>query len=170
MTEQPLSQEEILHLFTSSAEQLEELVSDLPDTELDQRTAPGEWSIRQIVHHVADDGDVFSMCIKKALATPGVAVRFEGFPGNEPWAEGMRFNSRSIAPALRLIAAHRSYISCMARDFSDAWDCTVGFANSEGVEQGRMNVGEMLKMLAEHMQEHVCTIEKIKACKQQAVV
>jgi hypothetical protein len=82
--------QQILARFIASAEQFQALVCDLPETALDAASAVDGWTIRQIIHHIVDDGDVWSLCIKKAIATPGVMVRFEGFPGNEPWAATWR--------------------------------------------------------------------------------
>jgi hypothetical protein len=64
MPELTESQENTLALFTAGAERLEAVIQDLTEEALDSACAPGEWTIRQIVHHLADDCDVWSMCIK----------------------------------------------------------------------------------------------------------
>jgi len=163
MKEQTLSDEQILSLFLLGAEKLQAQVQDLPEADLDLPSEPGGWTIRQIVHHVADDGDVWSICIKKAIATPGVLVRFEGFPGNEPWAQALDFGYRGVGPALDLIQAHRHYLAQLLEHFSDAWDRSIRLANAEGEVVREMTVREMLRMLAEHMLEHVETIERTRA-------
>ena len=84
------SQSETLSLFASGADNLELAIRDLSETELDFSGTTGGWTIRQIVHHIADDGDAWSMNFKKALATPGAPIRFEGFPGNDAWAEALK--------------------------------------------------------------------------------
>jgi hypothetical protein len=162
MTEQTLSNDEILSLFTSSAEKWQSLVQSLSETDLDLLNEADGWTIRQIIHHVADDCDVWSMCIKKAIATPGVQVRFEGFPGNEAWAQALDFERREIVTAMDLIVAHRRYLTQLLEYFSDAWDRSVKLVNAEGEIVAEMTVGEMAKMLAEHMLEHVEAIEKTK--------
>lgn len=163
MKEQKGSDEQILSLFLSSAERLWTQVQDLSEADLDLPSEPDGWTIRQIVHHVADDGDVWSMCIKKAIATPGVLVRFEGFPGNEAWARALDFEHREVGPALDLIKAHRCYLAHLLEHFSDAWNRSIRLANAEGEVVGEMTVREMVKMLTEHMLEHVETIERIRA-------
>ena len=163
MAEMTPSDEQILLRFTSSAEKLQALVRDLSETDLDALSEADGWTIRQIIHHVADDGDVWSLCIKKAIATPGVTVRFEGFPGNEAWAQGLEIGQRGIGPALDLIGAHRRYVAELVTHFSDLWDRSVKFANAEGEMVGEMTVRQMVNMLAEHMLEHVDAIEKTRA-------
>jgi uncharacterized damage-inducible protein DinB len=160
MAEKRLTDGEVLALFISSAETLRTLVQDLSAAELDMPSEADGWTIRQIVHHVADDGDVWSLCIKKAIATPGAVVRFEGFPGNEAWAQAQDFDQREIGPALDLIGAHRRYLAELLRHFPNHWDRGVKFANAEGETVGEMTVREMVKMLAEHMLEHVGAVEK----------
>ena len=160
MAEKRLTDDEVLALFISSAETLRTLVQELSAAELDIPSETDGWTIRQIVHHVADDCDVWSLCIKKAIATPGAIVRFEGFPGNEAWAQALDFDQREIGPALDLMGAHRCYLAELLRHFPNHWDRGVKFANAEGETVGEMTVREMVKMLAEHMLEHVSTVEK----------
>lgn len=139
---------------------LEAVIQDLTEETLDSACAPGEWTIRQIVHHLADDCDVWSMCIKKAVATPGVLVRFEGFPGNEPWADGLAFECRGVEPAMTLIKAHRQYIAQLATHFPDAWDRSIKLGNAQGEVVREFSVCEIIEMLTDHMSEHVAVIEK----------
>ena len=155
------SDEQSLLRFTAGADKLCALVGDLSPAGLDASAEPNGWTVRQIVHHLADDCDVWSLCIKKAIATPGAVVRFEGFPGNEAWAEALDFDRRDAAPALELIAAHHHYLAALLEHFPEHWDRSVKFANAEGEMVGEMSVREIAGMLAEHMDEHLATIEQI---------
>lgn len=168
MKEQRLSGEQILFRFIKSAERLRTLVQGLTEADLDLRSEAGGWTIRQIVHHVADDGDVWSMCIKKAIATPDALVRFEEFPGNEPWASALDFGAREIGPALDLITAHRRYLAEMLGHFPDAWDRSVRLADGAGEVRREISVREMVQMLTDHLLEHVETIERTLARKGRA--
>ncbi len=161
MPERAPCDEEILGRFRAGAEELRALVEGLSEADLDRSRRPGSWSIRQIVHHLADDCDVWSMCIKKAIATPGAIVRFEGFPGNEPWADALEFDKRPIGTALELIVAHRRYLGELLAHFSSAWDRSVRLANSAGEVVREMSVREMVEMLADHMWGHIEKIEAI---------
>jgi len=157
------SREEALTLFLSGAERLETAVAGLTESSLDLACTPGEWTIRQMVHHVADDGDVWSMPLKKAIATCGAPIRFEGFPGNEAWAEAMAFNKRSIAASLDLIKAHRQVMAELARYFIDDWDSRyVVIVDEQGQEVQEVTLGQIIGMVTEHFLEHVAAIESIK--------
>ena len=160
MAQQTQSDKEILSQFLSSAETLRNQTRSLPAEDLDASDEPGGWTIRQIVHHLADDGDVWSMCIKKAIATPGALVRFEGFPGNEAWAAGLDFDQRKIGRSLDLILAHRACLAEVLEHFAGAWDRSVRIANAEGQVVREMTVREMVEMLTDHLMEHSFTINK----------
>ena len=157
------SREEALALFLSGAERLETALEGLTEASLDLSNAPGEWTIRQMVHHVADDGDAWSMPLKKAIATPGALIRFEGFPGNDAWAEAMAFEKRGIAASLGLIKAHRQVMAELARYFIDGWDsrCIVIF-DEHGKEVQPVTLGQIISMVGEHLMHHVAAIEGIK--------
>jgi len=160
MSEEPLPRAHSLADFVGIADELVTLVGALSDAELDLSRGPGQWSIRQIVHHLADDGDVWSMCIKKALATPGASVRFEGFPGNEAWADALDYGERDVGFALQLIIAHRQYLVALLRDL-DTWDNSCKLVDAEGEVRREISVGQMVEMLTDHMATHVATIRAI---------
>jgi hypothetical protein len=156
------SQKQTLSLFVSGADRLEKAVLGLSEDQLDYSPAPGEWTIREIVHHVAEDGDAWSMQIKRALATPGTRVhRVEGFPGNDAWASALAYKERSITASMSLLKAHRAVIAEVAVLFADEWERNLVFVDSRGSEKS-LTAGAIIKMVGEHLVEHVDTIEAIK--------
>jgi hypothetical protein len=156
------AQQQTLMVFLSTTRRLEEEVSGLTNEDLDHSLEPGSWSIRQIVHHVADDGDVWCMIFKKALATPGTPIRFEGFPGNEPWAKALSFDHRPITSALNLLRAHGEMMAELATTFPDSWEQCVKIVDESGNVVQDLSAGQILSMLGEHLQEHLLTIQMIK--------
>ena len=157
------SREEALALFLSGAERLEAAVEGLTEASLDLSNAPGEWTIRQMVHHVADDGDAWSMPLKKAIAISGAPIRFEGFPGNDAWAEAMAFDRRGIQASLGLIKAHRQVMAELVRYFIDGWDSRyVVIVDEHGNAVQEVTLGQVISMVAEHLADHVTVIEAIK--------
>ena len=155
-------QKKTLLLFTSGADKLEKAVTGLSEKELDYSLTSGEWTIRQIVHHVSEDGDAWSMVFKKALATPGVPIRPGGFPGNEVWASALAFDKRPIQAALSLLKSHRSIIAELAVYFPGTWEHYVTYPDSQGKETKSISIGQIIRMLTEHLSEHLATIEVIK--------
>jgi hypothetical protein len=155
-------QKETLDLFVSGAYKLDKLAGFLTEQELDMSLSPGEWTIRQIVHHVAGDGDAWSMVIQKGLAIPGTLVSFGESVENEKWASALAFDKRLIRAALALIKCHRHIIAELAICFLEKWDNTVTFKIPGQEEPGQISVGEIVRMLADHLAEHIATIEAIR--------
>lgn len=154
-------QQKQLDEFTTAADRFLGLIETLDDQELDQRVEADGWTIRQIVHHVSDDGDVWEFQMKRALATPGTSLRFEGFPGNEPWANALHFGERAVKPDLALIRAHNRAMAALAADFPDAWQNSICPCDECGNPTGSISVTEMIAFLTEHLQEHAATVENI---------
>lgn len=169
MTQQTATQNELLTQFLATADRLVTAVANLSETELDLTAESDGWSIRQMVHHVADDGDAWCLPLKKAIATPGAPLRFEGFPGNDAWAAGLAFDKRGVGPALQLIRAHRQVMADLARYFAADWDaCYVTVVDANGQALQKLTLEQILRMIAEHLQEHVEAIEAVLQANQAA--
>lgn len=160
MSQLTQQQQKLLDEFKAAADHFLALVEPLGEDELDQRETDG-WSIRQIVHHVSDDGDVWAFQMKRALATPGALLKFEGFPGNDVWIAALQCETRSVAPQLTLIRAHNRAMAALAADFPNAWQRAVVFQDEQGAPSGSASVSDMLTFLSEHMLEHAATVERI---------
>jgi hypothetical protein len=158
----PVSLIRAVQRFAGDVTRLEGALSGLPPGGLELNESPGEWTIRQIVHHLADDGDVWCYAIKKAIATPGARLRFEGFPGNKEWSTELGFVRRPVDPARALFRAHRAYISEMVGSFPTVGANTVVVTDESGQEVQPLNVLEMLEMLSDHLEEHAATIVRIR--------
>ncbi len=159
---QALSREQVIAHFGTGPDRLIAAVEYLADEELDLSFAPGEWSIRQIVHHVADGNDIWSVGLKRAIAAPGALLRFEEYPGNEPWAAAMHYDKRSIQPALALFEAYVRLMEQLVVEFPGAWDNTLRLADAQGNVADTVTVGTVLDMLDKHLDEHLEAIQAIK--------
>jgi hypothetical protein len=162
MTEIDIRQKTIIAQFLSSAEQFVAMVRNAPEAALDCSAGPDEWTIRQIVHHVADDADAWSFGLKKALANPGAPLRFDGFPGNERWFAALAFDRRPVQAALNLIEAHRQVMAELAEWASQGLDegCIEAF-DDQGNSMGKWTAGQILEMLTAHLSEHLQTVQSI---------
>ncbi len=160
-------QQDILHQFTQSLVDLDDLMAKVPKEGLDWAEKEGKWTIRQIIHHLAGDCDVYSFIIKRALATPGSQQVFGEFPGNEVWAKRLKFDQRPIEPARQLMHAHRTFLAELMSSLPECWENTINFHKSSGEKITEQSARQMLIMLTEHMQEHTDTISAILQAHQQ---
>jgi hypothetical protein len=162
MSELTPSQKEALSLLMSSADRLRAVVTGLSEKELGFSLAAGEWSIRQIVHHLVDGTIIWTMAFNRALATPETEIRFlGGFPGNDAWADALEFDARPVGGALDLITSHHRFLAEAAAHFSDHWDRYVRVPDPGG-EEVKINAGQIISMLSEHLVEHLASIEGIR--------
>ncbi|MBG0788110.1 MAG: DinB family protein, partial [Anaerolineaceae bacterium] len=140
--------------FTDALDNFDAALKPVPDSGLDWREGGEGWSIRQIIHHVAEDCTVYTFIIERALATPGTKMVFGDFPGNEPWADALGWDAKPVATALELMHVQRKFIAEMVSLLPDKLENEMLYFNDEGKDLGKGNVESMLKMLTEHMNEH----------------
>lgn len=155
------TQKNIIDNFIHSLDDFDTSLKKVPTHGLDWNESEGEWTIRHVIHHVAEDCNVYAFIIERALATPGSKVVFGEFPGNNAWADRLGFGERPIEPAIELIHAHRKFLAELVSHFPDRWDNSVKFFNDEGEELATSSVKQMMVMLTEHMQEHTGMVLKI---------
>jgi len=153
-------QENFVEKFTGALDDFDAVFARVPDEGLDWSKKEGDWTIRQIIHHVTEDITVYGFILEQALALPGCKVVFGDFPGNEAWADSMGFDQRSVNNALALMRAQRAYFAELINHFPDRWKNKVKFINQTGEELGESSVSQMVTMLTDHMLEHVHTIER----------
>lgn len=147
--------------FEMGAELLDEALEGVGEEQLDLSAAPGEWTIRTILHHLADDGDVWEMIAKKAAVNPGVQIHMEGFAENEAWAKALGFDRRAVGADLALFRAHRAALTALAEDLPEVWDNPVEIVTADGTGRFSITFGRVLEILSEHLDEHILTIRAI---------
>ena len=153
----------IVQDFLATGEKFVDLVQPLNDEQLNSAAEPDEWTLRQIIHHVADDADVWSFAFKKAIAAPGSPLRFEGFPGNEKWTEALDFAHRPVTDASMLILTHwrlMAEIACSLPE--ETWDqAHVEVFDDKGQSMGNWGSQQIFEMLTDHLREHLHTIQAV---------
>ena len=60
-----------------------------------------------------------------------------------------------------LIKSNRNLIAELAEHFTYAWEQYVVIVDSDGKELQKVSAGQIIRMLNEHMDEHIATIEAI---------
>jgi uncharacterized damage-inducible protein DinB len=163
MSEETISPQEILVRYISGPDKLQAAIAGLSDKELDSCCAPGEWTIRQVVHHLADGDDIWSMCIKVALGAPGSTFCFDWYPGNEPWAARFDYAGRAVEPAVALLRAHRLHLAQLLEYLPDGWERSVTVVAPYQPQQEEMTVGTIVGLLARHVEQHVEQVQEIRA-------
>jgi DinB superfamily len=146
----------MLASFAAGPEQLEAALAGLPAAGLDCSLAPESWTIRQLVHHLADGEGMWLVCIKMAIGAPGSAFAAEWYPGNDAWAAKLGYATLPTEVAVTLFRAQRLYISQLLTQQPAA------LAQQVIMSGHPMPVGAIIGMLTAHVAEHVAEIGKIR--------
>lgn len=155
------NEDKLVQEFLDALVRFDTVLDRVPSNRLDWAEEEGEWTIREVVHHVAEDCNFYAFIIERALATPGCNVIFGDFPGNQPWGKALKWHNRPIEPARALMHAHRAFIAGLLLSVPDLWENAVHFKDESGKELAESNVTQMIEMLTQHMDEHTEMIKKI---------
>lgn len=161
--EAPENQDKILELFKQGPSILENALAGLSDIELDYLPLSGGWTIRQIIHHIADGDDLWKTCIKIALGNEQAEFSlkwYQALPQIE-WAKRWSYENRSIDASLILFKANRDHILQLLEFAPNGWTKSVGFQDSNGKIEV-VPVGFVVKMQTDHVEHHVKRILAIR--------
>ena len=125
------------------------------DPELDARPAPGKWSAREIVHHLADSEMTSAIRMRNLIATDNLSI--VGYD-QEVFAKRLHYD-RPIAAALAAFKAARETTAELLDRLSEAdW-------KREGThtEHGRYGMDTWLNIYGVHAHDHATQIRRARA-------
>jgi hypothetical protein len=163
MDEQMGNREAIMASYADGPNQLEAAIAGLSEGELDLAESAHTWTIRQIVHHVADGDDLWKAFIKRAIGTPGGNFDLQWYwqmPQGE-WAKSWAYASREIGPSLGLFRANRAQIVQLLEHMPKAWEQSLLVRWSDGEEE-QVSVAWVVDMQAQHVLGHVDDIRRAR--------
>ncbi len=135
---------------------LEEAVAGLSEQQLDAPGGGEEWSIRQIVHHLAD-AHLNAFLRTKLILTEEKPI-LKPFD-QEAWARLHDTMGLPIGPSLQIIRGlHERWSALLASLPESAWD-RVGIH----LERGIMTTGELLEIYSHHGEDHLRQIARIRS-------
>jgi len=137
-------------------------VNGLSEDQLDLSGGPDGWSIRQIVHHLADGQTMWSVCMRLAIGAPGASMQFDWYPGNDPWSDRMHFTERGIGPSLALLQAFHQETSELLTLIPEGWDREVIIGVPGRGDERTYSVARIIDFTSEHFGEHLGEIAAIK--------
>ena len=155
--------ETVLTRYREGPALLERALAGLTAAELDAPPRLGGWTIRQIVHHVADGDDLWKSGLKAALGNEGgefTLAWYWSLP-QEEWAERWGYAQRSLAASVALLKACRDHVVQLLETIPDAWSRTIGVRRPDG-KLDSFAVGAIVAMQADHLEHHVERILAIR--------
>ncbi len=154
--------EKILNGLRGLSAQLEAAVSELTDNDLDRFPAEGGWTIRHIIHHLADSVCIWDLFIRQALAGQGGEFHLRWYldtPQDE-WAEIWKYGARDIKPALDLYRASLDHMVSLLSAVDNPGEFALEISWKPG-EKERVPVTEVISFQPEHLSGHLADINNI---------
>jgi hypothetical protein len=125
------------------------------DGDLDARPAPGKWSAREIVHHLADSEMTSAIRLRLLVAEENAAIR----PYDEKQFAVKLHYGRPIASSLAAFQAARLSTGELLDAMTDADFAKKG----THPEHGSYGVERWLEIYAEHAHNHADQIRRARA-------
>lgn len=140
-------------------ELLRTTVHGLSDTKLDTPYRPGGWTVRQLVHHLADSHGQSLHRFKLALteATPVIKPYEEAL-----WAEQVDATTMPVEPSLQILSGTHARWVVLLRSMTDA-DHQRAFFHPE--QDRAIPLDEALEMYVWHAGHHLAHITGVAARK-----
>ncbi len=163
MNEQMSNQETIIAGYAAGPNQLETALTGLSEGELDIAERDDTWTIRQIVHHVADGDDIWKVFIKRAIGNPGGKFDLAWYwemPQDE-WVKSWAYTSREIEPSLALFRSNRGHIVQFLEHMPQAWERSL-FIRWSNEEEQEVSVAWVVEMQTQHVTGHLDDIRKAR--------
>jgi hypothetical protein len=162
-TEQTHDSDVILARYADGPAQLQAALADLSETALDAAPDTGDWTIRQIVHHIVDGDDIWKTFIKIALGNSEATFDLQWYWDipQTVWAESWAYARREIEPSLALFHANRRHIVQLVQEIPKAWDRSLIIKWPHGDLQ-QVTVGWVIEMQSRHVTGHVEDIRRIR--------
>ena len=152
----------VMARFREGPALLEDAVMNLTDADLDATPSGGGWTIRQIVHHIADGDDIWKLGIKMAMGNEQAEFGLGWYRGmsQQTWGDRWAYSRRSLGASLSLLKAIRTHVLQLLESVPDAWHRAVVVRNRNG-EMEQVPVGFVIQIQGDHVLHHIKRIREI---------
>lgn len=143
----PRTRQELVDRYKDGYRAVAESLTGVTDEELDAHPAPGKWSAREIVHHLADSEMTSAVRLRLLVATPAPAIA--GYDQDE-FARRLYYADRPIDASLDAFKAARRTTAEILDRLTDAeWS-----REGSHTEHGRYTMDMWLEIYAGHAHQH----------------
>ncbi len=146
---------EVLERFRRGAELIATVMTGAAGSELDFRPAPGKWSVREIVAHLADSELVCGDRVRRLIAEDNpTLMAFD----QEAWARNLNYGKRKTSESVE------SFRRMRAENFELVKNLPVEAFERSGMhsERGRETLRETVERMAKHVETHAAQIRAVR--------
>jgi DinB family protein len=146
----------LLDRYATGVAAVDQALAGATDADLDRRpAAEGEWSAREIVHHLADSESMASIRLRRLIAEDDPLI--QGYDEPE-WARRLHYE-RAIEPSMAVLRAVRAAsLQLLLSLGEDEW-----LRTGTHSESGPYSVEGWLGIYASHPQDHADQIRRARA-------
>jgi len=162
MSEQTENRDEIIARYAAGIEAVVEALAGLAEADLDLARAEAKWTIREIVHHIADAENLWEVAIKSALGNPGCLFDASWYIIDNKWAVPLQYASRPIDNALALYRAIRGEVLELLQHVPGAWEQHILFHRGHPDQARAWTVGDIVTWQSRHVLIHVEQIRETR--------
>ncbi len=166
MDENEVEQGLILHNYIGCLNLLKNSIEGLRDSELDFSRDQDDWTIREIIHHMADGDHIWKTCIQRALGTGEYPFHLKWYWESDQvqWSRLWKYSSRDIETSIALLEANRNHTVEILRKIPGSLSKTINIEWSSG-DQQEVNIAWVLEMQTSHIEGHTEEIRTLReAC------
>ena len=126
---------------------------DLTDADLEKSYGPDKWSVRYVLHHLADSESVLFYRIRRVISEPKQVIWFYD---QEAWAKKLDYSTVPLTLAKSIYDSSREGIIYYARHHYEG-SHSISFVHSTA---GLSTLKDEFDKVVRHNQQHVRDIEK----------
>ena len=147
---------DLIHRFAQGADQLVAAVADLPAEAWRFRPTAADWSLGELLAHLADSEILAAERFRRIAADPAAAIH----PlAQVDWATHLRYEARDPHLALATFRALRADNAALLRLLPpDAWERT-----GHHLTLGPTTLRDQVEAFADHTTEHLAQIAALRA-------
>ena len=151
----PIATLQQIERFEMAPSQVIAALEGLDEAHIHYISAEREWSIHQIIVHLADSETLGYWRLRKTLAEEGSTLPVYD---EATWAQKLSYQTQERGLALALFSSLRASTTALLRSLpADAWELT-----SNHPERGTIQVYDLFTIYLEHGEVHLQQIERIK--------
>ncbi len=156
-------QQQILNRYTAGPDMLESALQGLDDEQLDLTISVESWSIRQLVHHIADGDYLWKEFLLRAAGNPEQEFSLEWYwcTPQDDWVKRWSYATRDVSQSLTLLKTNREHSLGLLHQLPWLWENRLFIPTRDGGQE-RVSVSDVVEMQARHVEGHVEDIQQIR--------
>ena len=144
---EPERRRELIERYVEGPGVVEAALAGVAEEDLDRRSADGEWSAREVVHHLADSEMTSAIRLRRLLAEDSPVI--QGYDEME-YSRRLHYDRRPLGPSLAALRAARETTATILEHLGDEDWSRAG----THTESGPYSVETWLEIYAAHAHDH----------------